>query len=81
MTTRLKEAIEKVQKLPEEKQDWLANLLLEVLEQENVKAGKLPLWLRATPEERVAAFDEWVDSHAKGTGIPLDALRRVNLYG
>lgn len=79
MTTRLKQAIERVQALPAEKQEWFADLLLGALAQQSDKA-QLPFWVRATPEERVAAFDEWVDSHTKGVGIPREALRRVNLY-
>ena len=79
MTTRLKQAIERVQALPEDKQDWFANMLLTALEDDSDKT-KLPFWVRATPAERVAAFDDWVDSHTKGAGIPLEALRRINLY-
>ena len=79
MTTRLKQAIERVQKLSEDKQDWFAKMLFDALEEDNENT-KIPFWVRATPQERVAAFDEWVDSHTKGAGIPLEALRRVNLY-
>jgi|GEM_PF-5877878 len=79
MTARLQEAIQKVQKLPTEQQEWFALLLLDVLkakeDNENFSFAVL-----ATPEQRVAAFDAWVDSHFKGSGIPLEALRRVNLY-
>ena len=74
-----KQAIEQVQKPPEDKQDRFAKMLFDALEEDS-ENSKIPFWVRATPQERVAAFDEWVDSHTKGTGIPLEALRRVNLH-
>ena len=41
-----------------------------------------PFWEIAGPEERVAAWKEWVNSHPSldGTGLPDEALRRENMY-
>jgi len=39
-----------------------------------------PFWLRATPEERVAAFRAWDARHREGPGLSGEALRRENLY-
>ncbi len=79
MTTRLKEAIERVQELPEDKQDWFADMLLQALNAAKDK-DDLPFWVRATPEERAQTFEEWVNSFSGGAGIPDEALRRVNMY-
>jgi hypothetical protein len=79
MTTRLRKAIERVQELPDEKQDWLAQLLLEALDAARDRKD-LPFWLTATPEQRAVAFEEWVKSFTGGAGIPDEALRRVNMY-
>ena len=79
MTTRLKKAIERVQELPEEKQDWFAQMLLEALDATKDR-DDLPFWMRATPEERAQAFEEWGKSFTGGAGIPDEALRRINMY-
>ena len=50
--------------------------------------GEPPLWYTATPEELAAAFSQWADDieaqwEAAGrpvAGIPLEALRRENMY-
>ena len=75
MTAKLKQAIERVQALPAEKQNWFANMLLEALNEANASSTQ-----QTTVQERVAAFDAWVASHSKGVGISPEALRRVNLY-
>ncbi len=40
-----------------------------------------PFWQQATPEEWVRSFREWADApRPVAKEIPIDALRRENLY-
>jgi hypothetical protein len=43
--------------------------------------GKLPLWYTATPEELAEATrQQWENRGLDGPDIPLEALRRENMY-
>jgi hypothetical protein len=42
--------------------------------------AKKRFWETATTEEWLEAFGRWVDSLPPGPDIPLEALRRENLY-
>ncbi len=53
MTTRLKQAIERVQALPAEKQEWFADLLLGALAEHSDKA-QLPFGVRVTADTKAA---------------------------
>ncbi len=42
--------------------------------------GKEPFWKTATPEEWTKRFQQWVDSHTDGPGLPDEATRRESIY-
>jgi len=39
-----------------------------------------PFYATATPEQWIAEFDTWVDSHAGGRSLPDSALTRESFY-
>jgi hypothetical protein len=61
-----------------------ARMVLEVLMRAQVDPTEqgLPFYITATPEEWRREFHAWIDSHSENSAppIPLEALRRENLY-
>lgn len=79
MTTQLKKALDRVQELPEEQQNWVADLVLRALD---TSQGLIqsPFWATKSPNEHAQAFRKWSQSFKGGANLPDEALRRVNMY-